>query len=320
MTDPATPTPPYLEEDLATDDIGVADAILQRLYPVAHFRESRGPFRLEQTTRGAGGITFVRFKTESWIDNAVEFEQMVGFGFVLGGMYEARTGREQLDTTRPFLFRPGPASATSEQIDIMLVNIDLDVLTRSVLQRAGVDEGRLSLCSTAPVSEAMRRHWTRTVGYTWTSVLQEPEVFRNDLARSGALEAVLATATAAFPVEVLHAGRAHDAVAVSRAVRIAREYIEHHADAPLTVDLIARQAHVSVRALQNAFRRDLDTTPLAYLRRVRLTRARDELLDGGLGTVSVADVARQWGFTNLGRFAAEYAALFGEKPSRTLRS
>lgn len=36
-------------------------------------------------------------------------------------------------------------------------------------------------------------------------------------------------------------------------------------------------------------------------------------------TVTVASVACQWGFTNLGRFAAAYAARYRETPTETLR-
>jgi len=35
--------------------------------------------------------------------------------------------------------------------------------------------------------------------------------------------------------------------------------------------------------------------------------------------VTVKDAAREWAFGNLGRFAAEHAARFGEKPGETLR-
>jgi AraC-like DNA-binding protein len=36
-------------------------------------------------------------------------------------------------------------------------------------------------------------------------------------------------------------------------------------------------------------------------------------------TTTVASVAYQWGFTNLGRFAAAHAARYGELPAATLR-
>jgi AraC-like DNA-binding protein len=54
---------------------------------------------------------------------------------------------------------------------------------------------------------------------------------------------------------------------------------------------------------------------MGYLRRVRLVRAHDELHRDG--TVGVAEVAFRWGFTHLGRFAAEYAKKYGDLPSHT---
>ncbi|MGW4686533.1 helix-turn-helix domain-containing protein [Streptomyces sp. NPDC004244] len=76
------------------------------------------------------------------------------------------------------------------------------------------------------------------------------------------------------------------------------------------------------RALQYAFARRAATTPLAYLRRVRLAPVHAELTaaapaDGG---VTVTEVAARWGFTHAGRFAAAYRNAYGASPSQTLRS
>ena len=60
------------------------------------------------------------------------------------------------------------------------------------------------------------------------------------------------------------------------------------------------------------------TSPTAYIRHVRLDRARQDLLAAAPGDVLVSDVARRWGFANLGRFSAAYAERFGEYPRDTL--
>ncbi|WP_399082206.1 AraC family transcriptional regulator [Streptomyces sp. BBFR2] len=104
------------------------------------------------------------------------------------------------------------------------------------------------------------------------------------------------------------------------AVRRAMEVIEGHAAEPLTVAEIAECVGVGVRALQDGFRRHLDTTPLAYLREVRLDRVRKELLASDPGTTTVTAVASRWGFLHPGRFALAYRRQFGEPPSETLRS
>ena len=103
------------------------------------------------------------------------------------------------------------------------------------------------------------------------------------------------------------------------AIRAAVDIIEAEAHLPLTASSIAKRCHVSVRALQQGFRRYMGVSPMAYLREVRLRRAHDCLLASEPSVTSVASVAYQWGFKNLGRFAAAHSARYDEPPSTTLR-
>jgi AraC-like DNA-binding protein len=307
------------EESVRTTDIATAEKLVQRVYPVAQLRDSRREFLFEQTTRGADGVTFARFRISSRIDVAVEFQGVAGYGLLLDGRYAAQSRGDALDTTQPFVFRPGPGSSHSEALDLLVVNVQDDMLRQAVARREGVEDARIDFSRTAPASPELSRHWQRTVAYAWRSVAQVPEVFRNDLVRTATFDAVVAAALAAFPVDIVHTGRIPPDAALPSALRRARAFIDDHADQPLTVQQIAEQARVSVRTLQNGFRRELDTTPLGYLRRVRLLHARDDLLDAQPGERSVVEIAHRWGFASPSRFAAEYQELFGEKPSRTLR-
>ncbi|MEU6866169.1 helix-turn-helix domain-containing protein [Streptomyces sp. NPDC046876] len=105
------------------------------------------------------------------------------------------------------------------------------------------------------------------------------------------------------------------------ALRRAVVFIEENAHAQIGLGHIAAAAHVTPRALQYAFRRHAGTTPLAYLRRVRLERAHEDLLaaDTG-GGATVTTVAARWGFGHTGRFAAAYREVYGVPPSVTLHS
>ncbi|MEV7239556.1 AraC family transcriptional regulator [Streptomyces sp. NPDC051020] len=105
------------------------------------------------------------------------------------------------------------------------------------------------------------------------------------------------------------------------ALRRATAYCAEHVDEAVSVSDIAQAARISVRTLREGFRTHLDTTPLAYLRRVRLDRAHHELtaIAEGQATGSVTDVACRWGFTHLGRFSAEYRRTYGRLPSDTSR-
>jgi transcriptional regulator GlxA family with amidase domain len=74
---------------------------------------------------------------------------------------------------------------------------------------------------------------------------------------------------------------------------------------------------ISQRTLARAVRAVRGTTPARLLHELALAEARAALLSPT--TRSVRQVALRCGFRELGRFAAEYRAAFGEYPSQTLR-
>jgi len=104
-----------------------------------------------------------------------------------------------------------------------------------------------------------------------------------------------------------------------RSARVAREFILANAARPLSIADVAAAAGVGPRALQRSFGAYYGISPLGYHRRVRLQRAHGDLqrADPASGK-TVAEVARAWGFTNLGQFAALYRRQFGQLPRQTL--
>jgi AraC-like DNA-binding protein len=101
-------------------------------------------------------------------------------------------------------------------------------------------------------------------------------------------------------------------------VRRVEQFIEEHARDDITLSDLTGVAGVCTRALQIGFRRFRNTTPMAYLRAVRLERARSDLANAGRQGTTVATVANARGFGHLGRFARAYQARSGELPSETL--
>ncbi|MGE7388177.1 AraC family transcriptional regulator [Streptomyces sp. NPDC004126] len=112
------------------------------------------------------------------------------------------------------------------------------------------------------------------------------------------------------------------AIVIPRAVSRARDFCADHAHEPISPADMARAAGISVQSLREGFRRHLSTTPLAYLRSVRLTRVRRDLVAVAEGQAqgNVTDVALRWGFTHLGRFTGYYREAYGETPAQTLRN
>lgn len=103
-------------------------------------------------------------------------------------------------------------------------------------------------------------------------------------------------------------------------LRRAVAFIDEHAGRHLTVADIAAASFVTVRAVQLAFRRHLDMTPMQYLRQVRLDRAHQDLLAADPARESVTAVAYRWKFASASRFTAYYRGVYGVLPSHTLRS
>jgi AraC-like DNA-binding protein len=103
-----------------------------------------------------------------------------------------------------------------------------------------------------------------------------------------------------------------------RHVKWAIDFMHAHIAEPISLSEIATAAKVSIRTLQQGFRQFRNTTPIAYLHEIRMVAARRDLLESG-AKQAVADIALRWGFTHLGRFAAEYRKRFGQLPSQTLK-
>ncbi|NRF68932.1 AraC family transcriptional regulator [Aquincola sp. S2] len=106
--------------------------------------------------------------------------------------------------------------------------------------------------------------------------------------------------------------------ALPASTRRARDFIHAHAAELPSIADIAEAAGVGVRALALGFEKHLGISPLRYLQQYRLDRVHEALMAPG-GEVTVTEIAVQWGFLQLGSFAARYRERFGETPSQTLR-
>lgn len=101
-------------------------------------------------------------------------------------------------------------------------------------------------------------------------------------------------------------------------VRRVQRMIDENAHEPLTIGELAEHAGVSARSLFVGFRKYLNTTPMQYMKDVRLKRVREDLLKSAPEATTVTAVAMRWGFLHLGHFTSDYKRCFGESPSTTL--
>jgi AraC family ethanolamine operon transcriptional activator len=99
----------------------------------------------------------------------------------------------------------------------------------------------------------------------------------------------------------------------------AEAFFRRHLGESVSIARLSSVAGVSERSLRNAFYDVYTTGPKRYLRLWQLHEVRRALRSPKCTEYTVTDVATFHGFFELGRFAGEYKALFGESPSETLQ-
>ena len=100
----------------------------------------------------------------------------------------------------------------------------------------------------------------------------------------------------------------------------AEAFIKSHIGEPIAIAQLCRVTGVSERTLRSAFNDLRGKSPMRFLMDARLDRVHDALRRHRRGRATVTAVATDYGFYELGRFAGKYKAMFGERPSDTVRS
>jgi AraC family ethanolamine operon transcriptional activator len=101
-------------------------------------------------------------------------------------------------------------------------------------------------------------------------------------------------------------------------VRHVEEYLEAAGDRPLHISEICQKLRSSRRSLHRAFNEVFGIGPVTFLRQKRLCAVYSILRKSAPDTTTVAQVALEQGFIELGRFSQYYRLMFGEYPSQTL--
>ncbi|HEV3104069.1 MAG TPA: helix-turn-helix transcriptional regulator [Trinickia sp.] len=86
----------------------------------------------------------------------------------------------------------------------------------------------------------------------------------------------------------------------------------------LSVREVASHVGVTERAMQAAFKNHLGLSPSELIRRQRMERIRDELLDDEAPVARVLDVANKWGVQHRSTLINGYRRVFEEAPSETM--
>jgi AraC-like DNA-binding protein len=311
---------------LRTDDRDEAETIVEDLYLPNRLELGEGPGALGMDLAGLrlAALTVGQLSYGREVRLRTADAQNVHVNITLCGRVRSRSGHGHPVVTGPgdvLVFPPNePAdiswAANARQLCLMIPQPALEAALEKLLGRPL--RGRLTFDFAAGLTSPLGRRW-RTLLDLLVDELEEP----TDIGR----HPVVGRHLEQLVVDGLLLGGRHnytDAIAGDRpatigsAIRRAVELIEDRPCEAWTPINLAAEVHLSVRALQKGFRRDLATTPMTYLRQVRLRRAREALLAAHRDATTVNAVAISLGIFHMGRFAADYRKAFGETPSDTL--
>lgn len=201
----------------------------------------------------------------------------------------------------------------------LIIRVDRGLLERLCQQHLGRTLKKpLEFLPGMPLDTLQGQRWLRTVGWLYDNLSRDAGELSPLLAaqfEEALVTALLTCQPSNYSAELCADGA--PSIAPSFVKRV-EHYIEEHAHEPLTIGDLAAYAEVSSRVLFTGFRRFRNTSPIQYLKEVRLRHVREELQRAQPANGMVTTIAFKWGFTHLGHFTTDYKRRFGESPSQTL--
>ncbi|SDQ65972.1 AraC family transcriptional regulator [Quadrisphaera sp. DSM 44207] len=310
----------------SADDVEITDFIRQMYVDGrARFAPIRNGARFSALTNDTPVIAADRVRTSIDFDGTVPdgFDDYVFFLVHAGSIQVGSRTGDTLASRGDVAFYPlhTPVEYATQHFDVTTLRVPAERIARVAEEAAGVPAAAVRFHGTTPVSASMHRYWRSLVGLVSGALMDAQSPLNSPLLAEEMARTVATAALHTFPNSTMT--RQHlpgPGTTAPATLRRAVAHIDAHAHLPLQLSEIAAAAGTSVRALQYGFRQHLGTTPLGYLRRVRLELAREDLqrADPTRGD-TVAAIAARWGFANPGRFATAYRAAYGVLPGQTLR-
>lgn len=313
-----------------TDDVDEANAIYNQVF-YEHRHDlvpgSRNPYRFSAKIDTVGPLTVgIMNHGSEIVARTGGLDMTYTVAVALTGVFSAQFGHEDLTADRYTAVVTTPTSHLSyrgyrtgaERLLSMTFNQDtLEAHLSSLLGREPA--GQITFAPILDLRQERASQWWQ-LARTVVLALQSPDGLSIHPMLSASLSSSIMTGlllAADHPYR--EALDAWTQPLPPTSVRRAIAYIEEHAHEPLTVVDVCVALTCGVRGLQSSFKKHLNITPVAYIKRVRMDRAHSMLRFANPRTTTVAEIARTWGFTQPGRFATEYREIYGVSPSVTLR-
>ena len=297
--------------------------VLHPFFPDARMSASSPEgFQFDIDSVDAGLISTMRYRFRSPDSTATsDGTGIITIGHVLGGNVGMSAGKTEIDMTKPFLLPPRPFVGRWDDAHVGGLTLDLAEVEHFGGLLTGTEGNRLAFTGTAPSTAALSRLWTASVRTLNRDLLRDDAAMASPLVRRTAFGQIALAVLSVFPNTLT---TEHDQTVAGRVVpatvRRAKAYLDDNLASAITTADAADAAGLSLRGLTAAFRRELDTTPAAYLRAGRLAAAhRDLIISDPTAGATVDTIARRWGFGNPGRFAVLYRAQYGVNPHISLQ-
>lgn len=313
---------------LDSADADEAERVFARVYRLGRVRPKGGSreFVARMQHRRIGGFSINRLA----IDTPADVDTGVLRDFYL--IHTPVQGRAQVTSRgRSVALRAGESAIYSTRAasllelepgcDRLMIRLDREVVERVAGAVLGHPPSRpIEFAPHLQGGSTAYLRWWGLVQHVLAELARDAHAWDAPLVRSSLEQMLAATLLQYQPNDALPgSGFTPTAATPPRRVRRVMDWIAAHAHEPVTLDDVAAIAGCGLSALYAGFRDTLGTTPMAYLRDIRLERVRAELRAADPAACRVTEVATRWGFFHFGRFAGAYKRRFGELPRDTLR-
>jgi AraC-like DNA-binding protein len=309
--------------EIATRDPERALPTLEEYFPGVRMSNPHGNFALELIASEVETFSIIKYRLQAPASSSsADFSDSLSFGNVDVGAMGLVTMNDRIDTTQSWRFPEERVHADWDDVTITALTISKSAALQMARAQVGSDSANLTFMGTAPIDTSRGQQWNAFVDYTRKAMTSDISALDSPLVRTSAFAHLMSLLLETFPNTMIDAARQKSRPTTTpSSVRRALEFIEQNAHLPINVEDIARESRMSIRALQYAFQRHLNTSPAAYLRRTRLDGAHRDLLraDPTAGATVLA-IAMNWGFAHPGRFATYYREAYGVSPKQTLDS
>jgi AraC-like DNA-binding protein len=264
---------------------------------------------------------YLEYGTDVGVNNPADFEHYVVNLPLRGRLAVTFDDRKVWSTPqRAILLSPGKQISLDIERDwrSVFITISSRIMELALSQLIGQRVKRpLVFDVEMPMNTGASASWWRTAEHylkeitTEGSMLLHPHVAKE--LELSLVRALLITHQSNYSDEIAKNLPEMMPIYLQKAVR----FIEENYQEGIHLDSLRKVTEVSADKLCSGFKEFSGVTPMGYLKKIRLMKAREQFMTLELGK-TVSTVAFEVGFNHLGRFSVEYRSAFGESPKETI--